>query len=207
MTAIRKATERDLPSLSLTLARSFADDPVMAWFLGEGEDPALRELFFRSTTAHVHLPHDTVWVTDDCVGAAVWDPPGHWRIEEDAMARLAEPFVELLGEQLGRALEGLEVIQGAHPDHEEHWYLAVLGTHPDWQRRGIASTLLAPVLERCDQEAVPAYLESSKESNIAFYRRHGFEVTGTITLPGGGATLWPMWREPKEPGRDHHEST
>ena len=209
--ALREATDADLPQLALTLARAFADDPVMAWFLGEGEDPSRRELFFRATIAHVHLPHDTVWVSEDCVAAAAWDPPGHWRIEDDSMGRLAQPFAELLGEDLGRAVEGFEVIQSAHPDHEAHWYLAILGTHPDCQHRGIASALLAPVLDRCDRDGVPAYLESSKESNLAFYRRQGFEVTGTITLPGAGATLWPMWREPQEPKEpresSHHEST
>ena len=55
---------------------------------------------------------------------------------------------------------------------------------------------MGPVLERCDTEGIPAYLESSKESNIAYYRRFGFEVTGEIVIAPGGPTVWPMWREP-----------
>jgi len=31
------------------------------------------------------------------------------------------------------------------------------------------------------------------------WRRHGFRVTRELTVPGGGPTLWLMWREP-EPG-------
>ena len=64
---------------------------------------------------------------------------------------------------------------------------------------GIGRSLVEPVLQRADRDGVPAYLESSKERNIAFYARHGFEVTGQIHTPRGGPTLWLMWREPRPP--------
>jgi GNAT superfamily N-acetyltransferase len=61
---------------------------------------------------------------------------------------------------------------------------------------GLGSRLLAPILEICDSDGIPAYLESSKHSNIAFYARHGFRVTSELRMPGGGPLLYPMWREP-----------
>jgi GNAT superfamily N-acetyltransferase len=89
----------------------------------------------------------------------------------------------------------MTTVERQHP-RSAHWYLAVLGTDPVHQGKGIGSALLAPVLERCDHEGIGAYLESSKNSNIPFYRRHGFEVTGEIPLPGG-PSVWPMWRDPR----------
>jgi len=74
----------------------------------------------------------------------------------------------------------------------------VLGTDPQHQGKGIGSALLAPVLAKCDAEGIPAYLESSKERNIPFYRRHGFEVTTELNLKNG-PSLWPMWRDPRPP--------
>ena len=97
--------------------------------------------------------------------------------------------------KVGRAVRGVETIERAHP-REPHYYLAVLGTDPDEQGRGIGSALMQPVLEMCDRDVVPAYLESSKERNVDFYARHGFRVTDELVLPEG-PPVWPMWRDPR----------
>ncbi|MDP1821280.1 MAG: GNAT family N-acetyltransferase [Acidimicrobiales bacterium] len=90
------------------------------------------------------------------------------------------------------------MMEKAHRRHPEHYYLSVLGTAPDRQGEGVGSALMAPVVARCDEEGIGAYLESSKEANIPFYRRHGFEVVEELQLPSGPG-LWPMWRDPRAP--------
>jgi GNAT superfamily N-acetyltransferase len=90
----------------------------------------------------------------------------------------------------------LDLIESMHP-HEPHWYLATLGTDPEMQGKGVGSALMRPALDHCDTEGWPAYLESSKERNVPFYRRHGFEVVREVPLPGGGPKIWTMWREPR----------
>jgi len=150
---------------------------------------------FRIMLAAHYLPSRTVWTTQDIEGAALWSPPGHWNFTNAELARNALGMLASLGRHTGRALRLLSTMDKAHPA-EPHWYLGVLGTSPAHQGKGIGSALLQPVLDRCDAEGMPAYLESSKESNIAFYARHGFELRGEITLPGG-PTIWPMWRDPR----------
>jgi len=59
---------------------------------------------------------------------------------------------------------------------------------------------MQPVMEMCDREGVPAYLESSKERNIDFYSRFGFRVLEEVKLPRG-PKMWPMWRDPARPGQ------
>jgi predicted N-acetyltransferase YhbS len=82
-----------------------------------------------------------------------------------------------------------------HP-REPHWYLAVLGTDPPHQGKGVGAALMTPVLARCDAEGTGAYLESSKPDNVPYYERFGFRVTGQIDMPKG-PTMWPMWRDPQ----------
>jgi GNAT superfamily N-acetyltransferase len=97
---------------------------------------------------------------------------------------------------LPTAVQSVRAIEQVHPP-EPHWYLALVGTEPAHQNHGVGAALLAPVLERCDRDFTPAYLESSKEDNLSFYMRLGFEVTKPVDLPSGGPRIWPMWREPR----------
>ena len=106
----------------------------------------------------------------------------------------------ILGRRAGAALRLVQLVESRHP-RTAHYYLGGLGTDPPWQGKGLGSAVLRPVLESCDREGMPAYLESSKESNIPFYRRHGFEVTDEVSVPDGPVRLWLMWREPLGPPR------
>lgn len=173
---------------------AFHDDPVMQYMLrSPARRPRQLRTFFTVEMARA-LRKGAVITSDGTPGGAVWMGPDNWRlggIELISMWRVALAF----GAALPRALGVLNRVEKLHP-REPHWYLAVLGTEPASQGKGFGSAFLRPVLERCDEEGLPAYLESSKESNIAFYARHHFEVTGEVAVPGG-PTIWPMWRAPQ----------
>ena len=57
---------------------------------------------------------------------------------------------------------------------------------------------MRPVLERCDRDGLPAYLETQKESNLAFYERCGFAVERKLEVRGA-PPVWTMRREPTTP--------
>jgi len=114
------------------------------------------------------------------------------RVEDDAGPPV---LTQVLGQDAERLFEVFGLMGEKHPA-QPHYYLFLLGTRPRWQGRGLGSSLIAPVLNRCDQDRVPAYLEATSERNVPLYRRHGFEVTTEIQIPGG-PTVWPMWRPAK----------
>jgi GNAT superfamily N-acetyltransferase len=198
----RLAASADVPAIGDALALAFQDDPVMAWLFGDDQARTVRHLrrYLTHETAR-HLKHPTVFTTDGHAGAALWDPPHQWKTRPRDILSVMPIMLPGLRHRVVRALRGLAQIEEAHDRHPEHYYLAVLGTRPDRQGQGVGSTLLRPILDRCDDEGIGAYLESSKESNIPFYRRHGFEVVEEIHLPKG-PLLYPMWRDPKVPGSD-----
>jgi ribosomal protein S18 acetylase RimI-like enzyme len=192
---VRKATAADVPALGRVLARAFFDDPVACWsFPSDRRRPRANERFFGARTRQL-LSQEQIYTTADVSGAALWALPDRWRLRPRDLLGLA-PLVPTCGRRLRRVLRGLSQVEHAHPETPPHFHLAVLGTDPARQGEGIGSALLAPVLELCDRDHVPAYLESSKERNIAFYARHGFRVTDELRLPKG-PPVWLMWRAPR----------
>jgi ribosomal protein S18 acetylase RimI-like enzyme len=80
----------------------------------------------------------------------------------------------------------------AHP-REPHHYLFVLGVDPSAQGRGLGRQLITPILEVCDRDHLPAYLETATERNLGFYQSLGFAITGEHQVTGG-PLVWFMWR-------------
>ena len=197
----RRAEVDEIDTLVEVLARAFDDDPVPLWlFRGERRRRRGLRTFFAIQLRHVYLPKGEVWTTGDRAGVAMWAPPDGGRPGWRDLLRLVPvlPYLVGLGRDASEAARLLAAVDSARP-RERHWYLATLGTDPEHQRTGVGSTLLRAVLDHIDDEGLPAYLESSKESNLAFYGRHGFEVTGEVHAGRGGPTLWLMWRRARPP--------
>jgi ribosomal protein S18 acetylase RimI-like enzyme len=75
---------------------------------------------------------------------------------------------------------------------EHHWYLQMVGTHPDWQRRGIGSTMISEGLSWAVRDGLSVYLETETIENVAYYRHLGFEVRSEWDVAAGGPHMWGM---------------
>ena len=134
-------------------------------------------------------------LVEPSVGAALWSAPGRWHVGLGDQWQIARGMLGSIGLRIVPALRTLAVADAVHPK-EPHYYLRVLGCDPVKQGRGVGASLVAPMLERCDREAMPAYLESSNPKNLGFYRRCGFETMSVVETPLG-VPITRMWRAPK----------
>jgi len=198
---VRPVTRSDVPALSRALAEAFDDDPVMCWILPDAaKRPGRLARMFAAEIKYHHLAGGGAELAESAaglvVGGALWDPPGGWK-QSPLNSLLGLPSVVFaLGRQLRVGAEVDHALESAHPA-EPHWYLGTIGTSAAGRGGGYGKALMNSRLSRCDAEGAPAYLESSKEVNIPYYERFGFEVIGEIVLPNGGPTLWKMWRTPQ----------
>jgi ribosomal protein S18 acetylase RimI-like enzyme len=199
----RPAQKADISELSHALGRAFYDDPVAMWIMPDDKVRAAHlGKFFATVTRHHHLAGGGAEVATDgsTIGAAaLWDPPGRWKQSAREQLMMLPSFLLGFGFRMttGRKLGELLGRMKQHHPEEPHWYLAVLGSDTIVRGKGYGHALMRSRLDRVDAEHAPAYLESSKFENIAYYQRFGFEVTGELVIPNGGPTLWPMWRAPR----------
>ena len=200
---VQPAGEVGDAGLAATLARAFLTDPVTSWLIPD--DVARLEAmarFFLTDLQH-HRQRGEVWVATDPrnggsvpLGGALWAAPGRWKVPTADVLQAAPALLHCFGRSIPKALRFFTHVESHHPS-EPHWYLSVLGTDPLVQGRGVGSALVEPLLTRCDKQGTPAYLESSREQNVPFYRRFGFEVLDELRIGGGAPPLWRMWRKPR----------
>jgi ribosomal protein S18 acetylase RimI-like enzyme len=201
MSAVRLATTDEIPELAAVLARAFAHDPFYAWMAGDAPERGQRMrdgwsgiLLYGSA----HLAH--TYTTDDLAGVAIWLPPGHRGPSLLDSLRQLPALARLAGwgrlRKIGDAMATLEEHRHRHAP-SPHFYLSALGVDPERQGEGVGTALLRPVLDRCDRDGTPAYLETAVARNVLLYERLGFGVVEEVDLPGTDIHGWLMVRKPR----------
>lgn len=189
----RAATWADADALAATMAAAFADDPLLCYILDNPKTRAARMPQVFKLLFKLGLPYGACHVTGGFEAAALWRPPNQWEIPLWQYVVHGPALLSVFGLDAPRVIGIMDRIEKAHP-HEPNWYLQAIGTDPAKQGKGYGGVIMRHQLAKVDESGLPAYLESSKESNIPIYASYGFEVTGEISFPDG-PTIYPMWRK------------
>ncbi|MFF4246410.1 GNAT family N-acetyltransferase [Streptomyces sp. NPDC001822] len=192
---IRQADRSDRDQVVRILEEAFHDDPVSSWVFPDEDHRRAVHGRFLGVFADITLENGRIDLLEDGTAAALWIsvPAGAPQGADDTPALMRET-----ADPDNERAELVGVLTGAvHPHDRAHEYLLMIGVSPQRQGEGIGRALMSGVLERCDREGVPAYLEASSERGRRLYERLGFDFTGTTVDLPEGPSMWPMWREPR----------
>lgn len=186
------------------LANAFNNDPTFRYFAREQEQARINAIKLLAKTAlRYSQPYNHIYtITHDLKGVAIWIPPGKFPLNDFRLLQLglyALPF-KLRLSRLRQMISLFLTIEEHHKQDmpQPHWYLFMLGISPAYQRQGIGSLLLQPILNQADKEGLPCYLETSTEGGVRFYQRLGFEVVRTGGIPEKNIKFWTMKRSPQD---------
>ena len=189
---VRTTTPADEVLAIDTMVLAFAADPVARWCWPDSHQYLTSMPSFTRAFGGGAFVHNGAYCTDDYAGTALWLPP-NVHPEEDALGEVLERTVS--ASIRGDLFAVFEQMAKYHPS-EPHWYLPLIGVDPAHQGKGCGAALMTYALQECDRHHSPAYLESTNPRNVSLYRRHGFEVLGTIQV-GASPPLVPMLRQPR----------
>ncbi|CAI7593773.1 unnamed protein product [Penicillium manginii] len=198
---VQTASPGDSPRFTEAFLSTFSDDFNRTMF---PDNPEVRA-FLESTMLQVNSEHkheillkvtdpsnaDAVaafakWIrpiasTDSAAGANAHqdrhENPVSTRWPASSDEKLCEMFFGTMAKHHEELMEG-----------RPHYYLELLGVHPSYQGRGLASKLLKWGLARADEEGVEVYLSSSPEGK-PLYDKNGFQETKDTFSP------WPGYEQ------------
>ncbi len=193
--AVRGADAGEHSTLAQVLGRAFSNDPALRWWVPDDQQwdrnaHRFFEAYLRSVSSH-----GVILTTPELGGAALWTPPGPKTSMLGDTLRMFWVLAVVARSRAPLAVRSLSFTEQMRPK-ESFWCLDCIGTDPSQQGKGIGSALLRPMLERCDEEHSPVFLETAQPSNLGFYHRLGFSVVGEFGLPMGGPQVWQMLRKP-----------
>ena len=192
--------ESRIKELALVSADAYRDYPLHNWFSGGKYDECASEMIMEISLRT--MVDDAVIYADseEINGFAVWIPMGF--DGSKTLPFLANGGLKLILHSglriIGRLLTYETYAMNLKKEFTGNvdWYLYNLSVKKSAQGKGIASKLLKPMLEFCDEENIATYLETNKEINVSLYEHFGFRLLKKELIPKSTVMHYAMVRNP-----------
>ena len=193
--------KKDIDRLAEVAADAYRDYPLHNWLTKGKYDPVASKLIMQISLRT--MTEDAVIYADseEINGFAAWLPFGF--TGNETMPFLLNGGLKLIFHSglgiIARLLTYEKYAMNLKKEFTDNydWYLYNLSIKKDAQGKGIASKLMRPMLNFCDDERMVAYLETNKASNVGLYTHYGFDLMKEEEIPTTPVTHYSMVRHPK----------
>ena len=197
--------EKDLDRLAEVAADAYRDYPLHNWLTGGVYDPVASKLIMQISLKT--MMQDAVIYADseEINGFAAWLPFGFTGSKtlpflcNGGLKLILHAGLGIIGRLLTYESYAMNLKKTFTDNYD--WYLYNLSIKKDAQGKGLASKLMRPMLQFCDDERMVAYLETNKQTNVPLYQHYGFELMREELIPKSPVTHYAMVRH--QIGRAH----
>lgn len=192
--------EKDLDRLAEIAADAYCDYPLHNWFTKGKYDTVASRLIMQISLKT--MTEDAVIYADseEMNGFAVWLPFGFTGsktlpfLMNGGLRLILHSGLGIIGRLLTYETYAMNLKKTFTDNYD--WYLYNLSIKKDAQGKGIASRLMRPMLQFCDDERMVAYLETNKEANVGLYQHYGFALMKEELIPSTPVVHYSMVRKP-----------
>ncbi len=173
---MKVATRRHKEVIVDILCRSFDDNKNINFIVKQDARRQERIYNLMEYSFDVCFENGVIYLTEDERGCMLM------LFSENKRNSLRDIFLDLkLGVNcigLNRAYDVLSKQKEIkkHQPKGDFYYLWYVGVHPEFQGKGIGSTLIRDSLMECDRNHRPVFLTTSMTRNVPLYEKHGFQV-------------------------------
>lgn len=147
----------------------------------------LRFLFRTGLAQQATAKQQVLSITqgDRITGAAVIQEPEGYRSLSEKIWGLLQISLGISPVVAWNLWQNLRILEQHHPP-QPHYYLMLLGVHPDFIGRGYARALLEALHARSKAHplSIGVYLETANPKNIDFYRYFGYQLKTQVKIKG-----------------------
>ena len=185
---MKKAGYTDKSIVVNILSRSFQNDPHINWLLEDSKSQnklkKIMEYVFEES-----LGKGDVYLSDDEMAAALWNYEKREKVSLRYVVRNLSFLLEVGIKATIRILKTDKLTYSQYPKNEKYCQLYLIGVLPEAQGKGLASSLIDPMIERMEKEAITMHLETANPKNVAIYMKKGFNIIHSIPL-GKNTFCW-----------------
>lgn len=198
---VEKPTEDEV-NASVAICVALMETNVAAISLS-GADPALMDPMVRCTLrACVHSGefYTATDKTGEVIGFSLWMPPGQELFSTpeqrslgftDFMNSLPEIGKQYYATTYLAEFPGFVTSALSPTTKLDSWWCHQLMVRTEYQRKGVARALLAPVIDKAKRNGDTLALSTTNDDNIPVYTRLGFILKGSKTIPSPWGD-WPL---------------
>ena len=159
------------------LSECFETNKSVNWIVKQDSKRKERIRYLMEYSFEACIETGQIYLTEDLTGVIICSN------SDDKLPILEEAYLtvqyvlKVTGvDGIAKALRRESYINQYHPQDEEFLYIWFIGLEKTEQGKGIGSAMLQEVIDKSNKEKIPVYVETSNESSLNFYKKHGFEV-------------------------------
>ena len=176
---LRKAEHKDKAVVTNILAVSFKNEPIVNWFLEESRNRnklnILIDYVFEET-----IRKGEIYLSEDNMAAALWNSDKKENFSLNFILRNLSFLFRIGIKSTIRISKMNKITYSQYPENRSYSHLHLIGVLPEAQGKGLASSLMNPILAEKKANKIPVYLETANLKNVEIYKRKGFSVFNTI---------------------------
>lgn len=165
------------------LASAFVTNPLNAAVFGENQI-SMNEAFFKIALTTMRGPKLVAHDGSRMVGLVHWVDSANCQMRAVDKLQILPAMIKGLGFRVAARTAAWQSVWSNFDPSEQHLHLGPIAVAPDAQGRQVGRQLMERYCAELDRVGAAGYLETDRPENVDFYKKFGFDVTGSAPIRG-----------------------